>query len=146
MPWGWLTLRSVAVKIVGVPWEGLGDTFVGDKSSDGAGFEGANVQGPALGASLKMVSLAVAYRQPSGPMVPEPSDPFARTVVVNGLVVILTSLRALLLCTSRDLAAPLACTSPIVIQKSELIPDSVVIAGGEGVLVPATWIMFPAAL
>jgi hypothetical protein len=140
VPWGWLMLVSVAVKVVAVPWAGFGDTVAGDRVSVGGELDVP--QPPLLSVSLYTVSLVVAYRQPSGPITPEESaGPFARDVVVNGLVVMSTDSRMPFEFTISDWAAPVAWDEPTVTQKSELIPDRVVIAGGDGWLVPATWTM-----
>src|SRR5574341_2070225 len=88
VPWGWLTLWRVAVKVVKMPWLGFGDTVAGVKLSVGAGFVGANPHPPALGASLKMVAFAARYRQPSGPMPAEPPPQPNRGVVLVARTVV----------------------------------------------------------
>src|SRR5215472_11936995 len=145
VPVGTVLFVKVAAKVWDVPCAGLGDTVGGESTSAGTGLLGTKPHAPDEGASFRIVSSELAYRQPSGPMVPVAIAPFASTVVVNGLVVMSTSLSALLLCTSRDFTAPLGSTSPMVIQKSELMPVNVVIVG-EGLFVPAIWITFPAPL
>jgi len=73
VPVGTLTLVKVAEKVCVLPSAGSGVTVAGVRLSAGAGFVGTKPQVPSAAVSLKTVSPRAVYRQPSGPVEPDPT-------------------------------------------------------------------------